>query len=118
MKKGATRKLILNTKTIEVFEGLKNLCEKENLHIANLSNKLSGKINNNTDYLYIKKIYPEINNPYFTKDNRAFNFIEVFNYFDKFGGGDIAIVEMVDNNKKYILKDEKVGNYIEIKDFF
>ena len=118
MKKGAAKKLILNTKTIELFEGLKNLCEKENLHMANLSNKLNGKINNNTDYLYVKKICPEINNPYITKDNRQFNFIEVFNYMDKFGGGDIAIVEMIDDKKKYVIKDEKVGKYIDIKDFF
>lgn len=118
MKKGASKKLILNTEKIELIEGLKKLCENENLHLANMSNKLSGKINNNTEYLYVKEIYPEIKNPYYTKDNRAFNFLQIFCYMDNFGGGDIAIVETIDDNKKHIIKDETVAKHIKINDFF
>lgn len=116
--KGPQKKLILNTKTFEIHEGLKNLCDKQNFHLANMSNKLSGKINNNTEYLYVRRIFPEIKNPYFTKNNREFNFLEVYSYTDRYGEGDIAIVQMLDDEKKYILKDEKVGNYLNIEDEF
>ena len=82
--------------------------------MPNLSNKLNGKKNNNTDYLYVTELEVEVNNPYKTKNNREFNILSVFNYIDNFEGGDIAIVEMLDNGKKYTLLDRKLAEFIEI----
>lgn len=116
MKKGATKKLILNIKNGEILKGLKKLCDSENLHLANMSNKLSGKIKNNTDYLYVKEIDVEIKNPYFAKDGTPFNIEKVFTYMDKFGGGTIAIVNA--NNKRQTISDRTLENYIQINDFY
>jgi hypothetical protein len=113
-KAGAKRKKILNTKTLEIVEGLRELCLKENINMPNLSNKLNGKINNNTSFLFVEDIYPTIENPYKAKNGREFNILKVYNYIDRYGGGDIAIVEMIDNKSKHIIKDEVLANYLDI----
>jgi hypothetical protein len=111
---GAKRKKILNTKTLEITEGLRELCLKENINMPNLSNKLNGKINNNTSFLFVEEINPIIENPYKAKNGREFNILNVFSYIDRYGGGEIAIVEMIDNKSKYTIKDEVLANYLDI----
>ena len=110
--------MILNTKTFEIIYGLQELCIKENLHLGSMSNKLTGKSNNNSIYVYVKEIYPELQEKYFTPNSIEFNILRVFNYQDRSGGGDLAIVQIVESGKKAIIWDRKLAEYVEINDFF
>ena len=113
-KAGAKKKMIINVKTCEIFYGLKELCLKNSFNMPAMSNKLNGKNNNNTDFLYIENLEVEFNNPYQAKNGREFNILNVYRYSDAFEGGDVAVVQMIDDKKKYTILDRKLAEYITI----
>lgn len=51
-KIGINRKKIINTETGEIYFGMKDCCDKNNLNIKSMYHKLSGHKKNNTPYVY------------------------------------------------------------------
>jgi len=71
------KKQVLNFRTGDLYDSLTEVCENQNLNYSDMSNKLSGKKSNTTDFVYAK-IQENIFTDNYKSDSGEFKVLHVF----------------------------------------
>lgn len=101
------KKTVLDKSDFVIFSSLKELAKLKNLNYPYLSNQLSGKVKNNTNYVYAKKIDFNQNLRFISPNGQTFCVVSLFETRNK---ETLAII-LVNETKCILLSEEQCSQY-------
>ena len=98
---------VLNTSTLKIYDSLKELCLLKNMNYTYMSKKLSDKIPNNTNYIYVKELHFDKDVVFLDKNKNPFELLHYFELVDTYL---MAVVKTIDK-KVIVLEHEQIEKY-------